>query len=126
MADLDDKLVSQVPAKIDGRFIAEIVTMGIKASRATATPGGAAGNIGVSQGNLKLSGTVTLVILDAAGQGIDIDTLSTGSHTLSYPVGPRRYILQGFTLSDEDLQIDNDAGSVRISGSFVALRRLRR
>lgn len=126
MADLDDQLVSQVPAKIDGRFIAEIITMGVKVSRTTSTPGGAAGNIGTSRGNAKFSGTITAVILKQRGQAFDIDAFTEGSHTLEYPVGPRRYILQGFTLSDEDTQIDNDAGSVRISGSFTALRRLRR
>ncbi len=126
MADLDDQLVSQCPAKINGRYRAEILTMSVKASRATSTPGGATGNIGVSKGNLKLSGSAALVILQTRGQSIDIDTLSEGSNTLEYTVGPRRYILQGFTLSDEDTQIDNDAGNVRVSGSFVALRRLRR
>ena len=126
MADFDDQLVSQCPAKIDSRYKAEIITMSIKASRQTDTPGGASGNIGISRGNLKYSGSITLVILSNTGQAIDIDVLSAGSHTLEFTVGVRRYVMQGFTLSDEDTQVDNDAGNVRITGAWKALRRLRR
>lgn len=125
MADNEEQLVSQVPITIDNRFKNAILTANIKLSRATATPGGAAGNIGVSQGNLKITGTYEIVILKTQGPQISSDDLAARSHTLEYPVGPRRYILTGFTISDEDLKIDNDGGNTRMTGSFVALRRIR-
>lgn len=126
MADSPDEVVSQIPAKLDGRFAVTWTEFGVDEDTPMQVPGGGFGNIGVAAGNTKYTGSATMVILKTVGPEFDIDTLTSKPHTLTFPLGPRKYQYTGLRFNKKGLKVDQDKGApATVSGSFVAVHKQR-